>query len=105
MSSLGRIVHYTLNEADAEAINRRRVAKPHTADWPVGAQAHAGNHVQAGDFFPAIVVRVNSDPSTLNLQVFLDGNDVYWAMSIHEATVSSGPAGVELGLWSWPTRV
>ncbi|MGI5161374.1 hypothetical protein [Microbispora sp. CA-102843] len=107
--TVGRIVHYTLNEADAKAINKRR------ADFQVfqscfsgpsapgqagadGHQAHVGNHVEAGQVYPAIVVRVwESSFNSANLQVLLDGNDAYWATSKAE--------GDEPGTWAWPPRV
>lgn len=96
--TIGRIVHYTLAEEDADAINRRRTrqarpAGPGNESW----QGHVGNHVRAGDTYPAMVVRV-FDPSvtTANLQVFLDGNDSFWATSRVE-----GEPG-EQCKWIWP---
>jgi len=106
--TIGRIVHYTLNDADATAINVRRAdfqafqrshAHPHEAGQPgaTGHVAHVGNHAEAGQTYPAVVVRV-FDPSvtTSNLQVLLDGNDTYWATSRLEG---EGP-----GTWAWPAR-
>jgi hypothetical protein len=44
-----------------------------------------GNEVNIGDSFPAMIVRVwdekPSKNSFVNLQVFLDGEDTYWATS------------------------
>lgn len=107
--TIGRIVHYTLNEADAEAINRRRAdfeafqrshKHPHEPGQPgaTGHMAHVGNRAVAGQTYPAQVVRV-FDPATTtaNLQVALDGNDVYWATSRTE--------GEGAGHWRWPPRV
>lgn len=100
--TIGRIVHYKLNAADAEAINRRR------ADWKAmvtdrdlpphdGYQAHVGNQAEAGQVYPATVVRVfHPETSTANLQVTLDGNDTYWATSRQE--------GDGEGAWAWPPR-
>lgn len=84
--TIGRIVHYKLNDGDVGAIEHQR-----------GLSGPAGNRVSVGDIYPAIVVRV-FDPSvtTANLQVFLDGNDTYWATSRQ-----SGDGG---GTWSWPSR-
>lgn len=99
--TIGRIVHYQLSAADAEAINRRRdhfSARVHLAkEERLGCQAHRGNGVVVGEVYPAMVVRV-FDPSTgtANLQVVLDGNDSYWATSCCE--------GTEPGTWSWPKR-
>lgn len=85
--TIGRIVHYRLNASDAEIINKRR-----TAD-----STEVGNNVGAGEASPAIVVRVNSSSGrSVNLQVFLDGNDSYWA--------TSRTIGDEEGQWFWPPR-
>lgn len=82
--TIGRVVLYCLSEQDAEQINRRRTTGHSIAErireaaWPVGAQAHIGTTVYAGDVCPGIVVRVwNED--CINIQVLLDGNDVLWA--------------------------
>lgn len=98
----GRIVQYKLSANDATAIARRRVAKPHEPGWPLGAQAHVGNHPSAGDTVPLIVVHVWPDeygPGTpgVNGQAFLNGNDQLW--------VTSAKEGSEPGQWSWPERV
>jgi hypothetical protein len=86
--TIGRMVHYTLSGQDAQTINHRR-ADPH--------EFGHGNHAEEGQTYPATVVRV-FDPSvtTSNLQVHLDGTDVYWATS---RTEGDGP-----GFWAWPTR-
>jgi len=105
--TIGRIVHYTLTEQDAEAINRRRAdfaafqrshAHPHEPGQPgaTGHQAHVGNPAAAGQVFPASVVRTFGG-AAVNLQVQLDGTDTYWATSRVE--------GAEPGQWSWPPRV
>lgn len=95
--NVGEMVLYTLNEHDAEAINARRRdfqafqrshAHPHEAGQPgaSGHQAHVGNEAHRGDEFPALIVReFTAGSSVVNLQVFLDGNDVYWATSRGEA--------------------
>lgn len=82
--TVGRILHYTLNDHDAEVINSRRVDDP-----------TVGNTVHPGEDYPALVVRV-WDPS-VNLQVLLDGRDSHWATSRLE--------GDEPGQWRWPPRV
>lgn len=89
--TIGRIVLYCLSAQDAEEINRRRtspdsIAKRIFAEppaWPVGAQAHIGNGVAVGDVYPAVIVRTWGDTpdAVVNLQVFLDGNDTFWATS------------------------
>lgn len=110
--SPGRIVHYMLTEQDAEQINRRRTTSPFIGhrmkqeppQWPEGAQAHIGNPVFAGEVYPAMIVRVfqPSDVGTSNLQVFLDGCDVYWATSRDQVVTDSTD---KKGLWFEPPRV
>ena len=122
--TIGRIVHYTLTEQDAEQINRRRTDGPSIAErikaalWPLGAQGHIGNVVKAGDVFPMVIVRVWDVTSTsVNGQVLLDGNDAFWATSRVQAVADGmrpGPApeGGDLaagsadarGRWAWPER-
>lgn len=100
--TIGRIVHYTLNAADADAINRRRgdAVASRSAEARTGAVLHHGNSASEGDVYPAMVVRVFGSGTTANLQVFLDGNDSYWATSRREA--EEGESG---GFWVWPPRV
>jgi hypothetical protein len=108
--SIGRIVLYTLNAADAQAINKRRsdfeeYRKAHRSTTPspglpgaTGHIGHLGNHAEAGQEFPAQIVRVfHPTVTTANLQVALDGNDHYWVTSVQEG---EGP-----GSWRWPPRV
>jgi len=84
--TIGRVVLYTLHEQDAEQINRRRTngkdiarriqkndPNEMSSSWPIGAQAHIGNEVKAGEQFPMLVTKVWS-PGYVNGQVFLDGN-------------------------------
>jgi hypothetical protein len=100
--SIGRIVHYTLSEQDAAQINKRRsdarnlnAAGVTLASQGLGPQIHIGNPVEAGDVFPGIVVRV-WNVGSVQLQVFLDGNDTFWATSV---TLGDGERN-----WSWPPR-
>ncbi len=104
MAKVGTPVLYTLNAADAEAINRRRSDYDHflrTASREqrgegalTGPQGHVGNHAAEGEQYPAVIVRVfNTEGTTANLQVHLDGNDTYWATS---RCVGDGPGYYEL---------
>jgi len=98
--SIGRIVHYRITEPEAEAINRRRrdFHESRSATDRTGFIGHVGNWAAEGDLFPAMVVRVWDEAQvTVNLQVFLDGNDTLWATSRAE--------GTEAGTWAWPERV
>ena len=100
--TLCRLVLYRLNEADVNAINRRRNDAAYNLDKirneKPGYQVHVGNRVQVGETYPAVVVRRNGDTpgSSINLSVLLDGTDTYWATSRGE--------GDENGQWSWPAR-
>jgi hypothetical protein len=111
--SLGRIVHYRLSAQDVEQINRRRTTGKSIADrmkiqisdvecitpllaWPTGAQAHIGNDAKEGAVCPMMIVAVWSD-TCVNGQVFLDGCDVFWALS---RNIGDGPQQ-----WNWPPRV
>lgn len=100
--TIGRIVHYRLSAEDAAAINRRRTTPAAIADrivdeqWSIGAQAHIGNEAKAGQVSAAIVVAVADYGVQANLQVFLDGNDVFWAQN--------RPKGDKHGQWDWPPR-
>lgn len=86
--TLGRIVHYTLSEWDADAITATRST--------LGIQ---GNAARAGDVRAAIIVQVwgTTPGSAVNLQVLMDGPDAYWATSRCEG---EGP-----NTWAWPPRV
>ncbi|WP_405956124.1 hypothetical protein [Streptomyces phaeochromogenes] len=98
--SIGRIVHYALTDHEAEAVNRRRkdFHESRGAAERTGFVGHVGNWAKGGDVFPAVIVRVWDEPQvTVNLQVFLDGNDTLWATSRQE--------GAEIGQWAWPERV
>lgn len=83
MSVLGKTVLYKLGQTDAEQINKRRYdAAEHREQIRLdasGYQAHAGNAAQEGQTYAAVVVHDNG--GSANLQVLLDGNDVYWATS------------------------
>lgn len=84
--SIGRIVHYQLGASDVAAIRTRRIDRRH------------GNEVEVGEVRPAMIVRVNGDPETpsvtVNLQVFLDGDDVEW--------ITSRMHGNGAFMWRWP---
>lgn len=86
--SQGRIVLYVLSREDVENILiQRRIHTLH------------GNPVREGDILPALVVRVlDGEDQTVNLQVFMDGCDTYWALSRRES------AKKEKGSWHWPDR-
>lgn len=98
--SLGRVVHFTVSQEDADKINKRREDfakhyRKHPSIEPTGYVAHYGNQVRSGDVFAATIVRVF--PTAINLQVLLDGNDTYWATSV--------PEGEGLHTWTWPPKV
>lgn len=98
--TLGRVVHYTVSQEDADKINKRREdfaehLRKYPSFEPTGYIAHFGNTVKEGDTFTATIVR--AWPTSANLQVLLDGNDTFWATSVSEG---EGPR-----TWAWPPRV
>lgn len=93
--TIGRIVHYKLSEHDAREINTRRNVRTEA-----GFRHHVGNHAEAGQVYPAQIVRVfdpDGETGTCNLQVSLDGNDTHWA--------TSRKTGDDEGAWTWPPRI
>lgn len=104
---IGMIVNYHLTPVDANAINNRRAAAVASVDAGIlngtlGAQLHMGTPVKADDTFPMIVTRVWQDDAKTTYfvsgQVFLDGNDTYWAQGeeigeVQEPGVKSGVVG------------
>lgn len=107
--SVGRIVHYMLTEKDAAEITRRRTDGPSIAarisegKWPIGAQAHVGNPVSAGEVFPMVIVRVwDSEVGNVNGRVLLDGSDEFWALTRPQVVADSTD---KQGCWFEPPRV
>jgi hypothetical protein len=90
-ATIGRIVHYKLNEQDVLQIREQRELLAQM----VGAALRQGESPSPGDVYPAIVVRAYG-PST-NLTVFLDGMDTFWVRDRSE--------GESDGAWTWPEKV
>jgi hypothetical protein len=88
--TVGRIVHFRLNEHDVSAIECRREHD----------RRERGNPVQIGEVCAAVVVRAFHDGS-VNLQVLLDGDGVYWVTSRKQTLHAEVP---QLGEWCWPPR-
>ncbi len=108
--TVGRIVHYTLSEQDAETINKRRddaAARRKNGDVdPLGSDC-IGNKAEVGQIFPLMIVRVWSE-GCVNGQLILDGNDTLWKTSASKATeesIEQAQGGPVVGTWSWPPRV
>jgi len=105
--SLGRIVLYKMTAQDADAINKRRKdAATHLDTHRVnsnGVQVHVGNQVTAGDVYPMIITRVwgDTETSSVNGQVLLDGNDLFWVTSVSQAIPTDA---LEHSLESLPER-
>jgi len=101
--TIGRIVHYTLSDHDAQLINKRRAdASTHMREHnenATGVAVHVGNGVQAGDVYPLVITRVwgDTETSAVNGQVLLDGSDSLWVTS-----VTHGEGGRH---FAWPPRV
>ena len=82
---LGLLVLYTLSATDVSAIESQREREKQCAE-AIGVSYAPGNPVQAGEAYPAIVVRIFGDGSLtcpFNLKVLLDGPGNYWATSRH----------------------
>lgn len=98
--TIGRIVHYMLSGLDADQINKRRrdASQSGISAQNSGAQVHVGNSVSAGDVYPLVITRVwpGSSNGSVNGQVLLDGNDLFWATSVSEGTGQRQ--------YQWPTR-
>jgi hypothetical protein len=88
-ATVGRIVQYTLTQADADRINTRRV---YGAKGEDGSGIEEGASVQAGVVYPAIITSVGD--GKLNLHVFADGNHGVW--------VQNATQGADGGTWAWP---
>lgn len=78
--SIGRIVHYSLTEAQAAFAD---------------AQAGRKNTLEAGKLCPAIVTDVHND-NYVDLRVIIRGQDTF---------VTSAMKGSKPGMWRWPERV
>lgn len=70
-STLGKIVHYTLTDADAMEINRRISS----------SKSCRMTYAQGGMLCAAIIVGTSSLPDVANLRVIYDGEGDYWAPS------------------------
>jgi len=107
----GRIVQYCLSEEDAKAVNRRREdainyrQNPYNPERvavkPTGFQIHTGNQAHAGDVFPMLIVKAwgSTPESSVNGQVFLDGNDTLWVTSV---AVADKNAESQPRRFTWP---
>lgn len=86
----GRIVLFTLDEARAKQINAQRTQAGHATK--------TGNVAREGDVYPMVIVRVwgNTQDSSVNGQLFLDGNDTLWVTSV------SREGEYTQGHWAWP---
>ena len=92
--SVGRIVHYALDDSDVAAVRTERRRSNDT---------DRGTPVQAGELVALIVTAVwpeitgHDTRFQVNGQALLDGNDSLW---VTMASEGSGP-----GCWRWPARV
>lgn len=70
---IGQIVHYTLNDQDVARVEEIRR----------GGSTLFFNKVEAGQVCPMLIVRTwgSTPESSVNGQVFLDGDDVLWVTS------------------------
>ena len=84
------IVNYRLSAENAALINKRRSES--TAAPVMGGQLHDGNEAREGQILPMVITAIWSD-TLVNGQVFLDGNDSFWATSVAQ--------GNEPGNWNY----
>lgn len=90
----GRVVHFMLSESDAKEINKKRAQVDYSNPRLDGTQMHVGNHVEAGEHIPMMIVKVwNKKLGYVNGKLFLDGNDDYWVTSVSP--------GNEPHSWHW----
>lgn len=88
--TIGRIVHYRLSDQDVQQINKRRAdAGAHMVEHREnsnGVVVHCGNPVTTGDVYPLVITRTwgDTEGSSVNGQVLLDGNDTLWVTSVSE---------------------
>lgn len=84
--TIGRIVHYTLSTIDVARVDELRAQRGNALL----------NKVDAGQVYPMLIVRTWGDTpeSSVNGQVFLDGDDTLW--------VTSRSAGEGPGHFAWP---
>ena len=81
------VVNYKLTDIDALHINSNRTSSVSIAErlkqmiWPFGAQPHLGNLVKEGQVFPMVITNIRGE-DTVNGQVFLDGTDQLWVVSV-----------------------
>jgi hypothetical protein len=92
----GRIVNFVISDIIAGEINRKRAASLRSV-VNVTIPTHIGNLTKEGDIFPMMVIKVWNDFGEINGQVFLDGNDTYWAQSI----IYSHQDEPLPGTWHW----
>jgi hypothetical protein len=89
--TIGTIVHYALSEHDAAEVNARR---EHSHE---GGPKHIhANGTKAGDVYPAMIVRTWAG-SSVQLQVFIDGDFTLWATSVPECQTGHAER-----CWAWP---
>lgn len=110
----GRIVAYCLTAQDCETIKAMRdqsglaqVNQVKQDGTPNGARSlmtrKHGNLPAPGDTYPMMITRVwgTTETSSVNGQVFLDGNDTHWVTSVSALPEGMAP---EPGKFCWPAR-
>jgi hypothetical protein len=95
--SVGRIVHIRLSAECARSINERR----HDAYHSGIVSTSQGNDARENDIYPLLITKIWSgepkESTAVNGQIFLDGNDSFWATSVQQG---DGP-----GKWFEPPIV
>ena len=89
LPKIGAFVTYVLSSADAAEINKKIVSAKerfylHRA-FELGFSAPIGNHAREGQELPMLVIRTWD--TSVNGQVFVDGNFSFWATSVTQGSV------------------
>ena len=107
--AVGRIVRFKMDADSASKINKRRLDadKSQIARDNSGAQVHVGNAAEADHIYPMLIVRTwgETEESAVNGQVFLDGNDTYWATSVSQDMAATSDNNLQPNHWMFPYSV
>ena len=107
--SVGRIVRFKLDADTASRINKRRMdaTKSGIARENSGTQVHVGNAAEAEHVYPMLIVCMwgETEESAVNGQVFLDGNDTYWATSVWQDIAATSDNNLQPNHWRFPAAV
>jgi hypothetical protein len=94
---------------EANRLNKRRrdAQKSHIAQQESGAIIHVGNDVVGDQVYPMIIAKTwgDTETSSVNGQVFLDGNDTFWATSVGQDLDATSDTDLKVNHWMFPYSV